>query len=82
MPVTTVDIIKTIAEHLSVSPDDLDPGALLREDLGLNTIELNDLIGFIGNKFKISFDAQEIQNIKSIEDLINLTEDGLIDSEF
>lgn len=81
MSTTGADIIKTIAEHLVVSPEDIDRQALLREELGLGPLELNDLISFIAKKFNVVFDPSEIQDIKTIEDLINLTEDSLLDAE-
>lgn len=78
---TSIEIVKTIAEHLGVNPGDIEKDALLREDLGLNTIELSDLIHTIAEKFNISFDPSEVQELQSTEDLIQLTEDSLLDSE-
>lgn len=81
MDKTTIEIIKIVSEHLGVNPDDIEKDALLREDLGLNTIELNDLLGILAKKFNISFDPNEAQAIETIEDLIHMTEDSLLDSE-
>lgn len=78
---TSVEIIRIVSDHLGVNPDDIEKDALLREDLGLNTIELNDLLGILAEKFNISFNPHEAQSIETVEDLIQMTEDSLLDSE-
>lgn len=76
---TTKDIMQQIAEHLGLAPEDLDKQALLREDLNLSPIELNDLLNNLSQKFNISFDAEEIEDVQKVEDLIVLVEDNLLD---
>lgn len=73
------EIIQAIAEHLGLSAEDVDRHALLRDELGLGPIELNDLLSDLSQKFDISFDSEEVENLKSINDLIILIEDNLID---
>lgn len=75
---TSTEIIKAIAEHLTLNPEDLDRHALLREELGLGPIELNDLLGSLSHKFNITFDATEVKNLHKVEDLISLVEDNLL----
>lgn len=74
-----LQIIQAIAEHLGLSPEDLDRHASLREELNLGPIELNDLLSFLSQKFDVSFNTEEIENLKKIDDLIVLIEDNLID---
>lgn len=74
-----IQIIQAIAEHLGLSVEDLDRHALLREDLGLGPIELNDLLSDLSQKFNVSFDAEEVEGLKKIDDLIVLIEDNLIE---
>lgn len=76
---TTVDIIQAIAEHLGLSPEDVDRQALLREDLNLGPIELNDLLIFLSKRFQITFEPEEVENLRKVEDLIVLVEDNLLD---
>ena len=76
---TETQIIQAIAEHLGLSPDDLDRHALLREDLSLGPIELNDLLSNLSQKFNISFESDEVEDLSKVEDLIALIEDNLID---
>jgi len=79
MTPTSLEIIKTIAEHLGLNPEDLDRHALLREELNLGPIELNDLLATLSHKFNISFDPSEASGLKQVEDLIVLVEDNLLD---
>ncbi len=79
MDATSIDIIKSIAEHLGLNSEDLDRNALLREELGLGPIELNDLIASLSQKYNIRFEASEVSNLHKVEDLVVLIEDNLLD---
>ena len=72
-------ILQAIAEHLGLSPEDLDRHALLREELNLGPIELNDLLSDLSQEFDVSFDQEEVEDLKKIDDLIVLIEDNLLD---
>ncbi len=72
-------IIKAIAEHLGLSPEDVDRHALLREELNLGPIELNDLLADLSQKFNVTFDDVETEDLKRIDDLIVLVEDNLLE---
>ncbi len=76
---TTTDILKVIAEHLGLAPEDLDRGALLQDELNLGPIELNDLLVDLSQKFSVSFKPEDMENLKKVEDLIVLVEDNLLD---
>lgn len=77
--ITETEIIQAITEHLGLSPEDLDRHALLREELNLGPIELNDLLAHLSRKFDVAFDQEEIEHLKKIDDLIVLIEDNLLD---
>lgn len=72
-------IIQAIAEHLGLSPEDLDRRALLRDELNLGPIELDELLSYLSQKFGVTFDEDEMENIKRVDDLIVLVEDNLLD---
>lgn len=76
---TSNDILKAIAEHLVLSPEDLDRQANLRDELGLGPIELNDLLSNLSQKFNVSFDSKDVENLTKVDDLIVLVEDNLLD---
>ena len=74
-----VQIFQAIAEHLGLAAEDLDRHALLREELNLGPIELNDLLSDLSKKFDVSFDESETEDLKDVEDLIVLIEDNLLE---
>lgn len=76
---TTNDIIKAIAEHLALAPEDLDRHALLRDELNLGPIELNDLLSDLSRRFGVTFESDEVAGLKKVEDIIVLIEDNLLD---
>lgn len=76
---TTTDIIQAIAEHLGLAPEDLDRQALLKEELNLDPIELNDLLSDLSRRFNISFKGEDVEELKKVEDIIVLIEDNLLD---
>lgn len=72
------NILQAIADHLSLTPEDLDRGSLLRDELNLGPIELNDLLLALSQKFDVIFHPEEIENVKTVGDLIVAIEDNLI----
>lgn len=73
------EILQAIAEHLGLSLDDLDRQALLRDELNLGPIELNDLLNDLSNKFDVTFDPSEIEDLEKVEDIVVMVEDNLLD---
>lgn len=76
---TQKDILKVIAEHLSLNTDDLDIHADLRDELGLGPVELNDLLSHLSIKFGVSFQTEDVEDLKNLNDLVSLVEDNLLD---
>lgn len=73
------EIIAAIAKHLGITPGDIDPSASLIEDLGLGPLEKADLLSTLSLEFNITFDPVEIENIITVNDLIEMIEDLLIE---
>lgn len=73
-----IEILKAIAEHLGLAPEELDRSASLREDLALSPLELNDLLESLQSRFKVTFEPDEIANLHTVSDLIVSVEDNLI----
>ena len=72
-------ITETIAKHLGVAPADVDPEASLQDDLGLGPIELADLLNELSTKFQITFNPSEVEGLQTVEDLIAMVEDALLE---
>lgn len=73
------EILQAITEHLGLSLEDIDRNALLREDLSLGPIELNDLLSNLSQKFRITFDPSDVDSLKKVEDIIVLVEDNFLE---
>lgn len=76
---TSEDIIKTIAEHLGLNPEDIDISSSLRDELNLGPIELNDLLSDLSQKYSITFEPHEVGHLQKVGDLLTLVEDNLLD---
>lgn len=76
---TEAQVIETVAEYLGLSPKDIDRQALLGEELNIGPIELNDLLDLLAQKFHITFDDTEAEDVKKVSDLIVLVEDNLLE---
>lgn len=72
-------IIEAIAENLTLPVADIDPEAHLKNDLGLNPVEMADLLDSLSQKFSIIFEPSEIEQIQTVGDLIELIEDKLLE---
>ena len=70
-----VEIIEEIAKYLGVTPQDIDLSASLSEDLGINTIELADLLSALSVKFNITFNPEETERLSTVNDIVVMIED-------
>lgn len=68
-------IIEAIAESLTIPVADIDPAADLQDDMGLNLLEITDLLDDLAKNFNIIFEPSEMDGLQTIGDLINLIED-------
>jgi acyl carrier protein len=71
------EIIEVMADTLGVPPGDIEPDAPLLQTVG--SLQLPDLLHSLSVTFKISFDPSETESLKTVEDLINLVEDKLLE---
>lgn len=72
-------IIEEIAENLTLPVADIDLEASLQDHLGLNPIEVADLIQSLSRKFNIGFQTAEVEGLETIGDLVELIEDKLLE---
>lgn len=76
--ISETEIIKTIADHLGVSLEDISRSSNLSDDLNLGQIELNDLLLSLSQKFNVEFDPQDLEDLQTVDDLVVLVEDNLL----
>lgn len=68
-------VVEEIAKYLGVSTQDIDLSLSLTEDLGLSPVEMSDLLSSLSTRFKVTFEPAEIENIKTVNDLVIMVED-------
>ena len=59
-----------LIEELSINADDIKPEAELENDLGINSLELADLIFLCEEKFSIQIDDDEIKDLITVGDVV------------
>ena len=68
------NIKQFIVEEFKVNPDDVTPEAELVGDLGINSLELADLILLCEDKFNVVIDDEEIRNFTTVGDVVRYLE--------
>ena len=63
-----------LVEELSVNPDEVKPEAELENDLGINSLELADLVFLCEERFSIQIDDDDIKNLITVGDVVNYLE--------
>ncbi len=64
-----------LVEELSLNPDDITPTAELVADLGINSLELADLIMLCEDKFDIQIDEDAAQKFLTVGDVAEYLEE-------
>ena len=63
-----------LVEEMQISADLIKPEAALREDLGMNSIELSELVLTCEEKFEIEIDEEIAKNFVTIQDVLDYIE--------
>lgn len=63
-----------LIEELSINPDDIKPEAELENDLGINSLELADLVFLCEEKFSIQIDDDDIKKLITVGDVVTYLE--------
>lgn len=73
----TLETIKQmIAEQFELKPEDLVPEATL-ESLGLDSLSVIEFMFNIEDKFGIKLENERMENIKTLQDVVNIIEKNL-----
>lgn len=63
-----------LVEELSVEADDVTPSAELINDLGINSLELADLVMLCEDRFNIVIEDDDAQNFVTVGDVVEYLE--------
>lgn len=62
--------VELLVEELQIDRDDITMDAELANDLGINSIELADLVMLCEDKFGIEFDDDDIRKFTTVGDVV------------
>ena len=68
------ELKKFLVEELRVNPDEVTPDAELANDLGINSLELADLVYLCEEKFNIVIDDEDLHNFNTVGDIVKYLE--------
>ncbi len=68
------DLKKFLVEELRVNPDDVTLEAELANDLGVNSLELADLVYLCEERFNIVIDDEELHKFTTVGDIVRYLE--------
>lgn len=63
-----------LVEELQLDPEEIKPEAELTNDLGINSIELADLVLMCEDKFGVEIEDDDIQQFVTIADVVKYLE--------
>ena len=62
--------VELLVEELQIDRNDITMEAELANDLGINSIELADLVMLCEDKFEIEFDDDDIRKLTTVGDVV------------
>ena len=65
-----------LVEELRVNPDDVKPGAELVGDLGINSLELAELILACEERFNVQIDDEDLHRFTTVGDIVAYLEEN------
>ena len=68
---------KFLVEELRVNPDDVKMEAELSGDLGINSLELADLVYLCEERFNVVIDDEELHKFNTVGDVVNYLENAV-----
>ena len=60
-----------LVEELRINPDDITPEAELAGDLGINSLEIADLVYNCEERFNIEIEEEALVDFKTVGDVVN-----------
>ncbi len=68
------DVIDLISKTLEINPQDLKGDTDLSRDLGVESIDLVDLVTAFEDKYNFEIPDNELKNLKTVDDIVSYIE--------
>ena len=69
------EIKKILVEEFSIDEDKITPQAEFVNDLGINSLELADLVFICEDKFNVTFEEDDLHTFITVGDVVNYLSD-------
>ena len=69
------ELKKILVEEFSIDEDKITPEAEFVNDLGINSLELADLVYICEDKFNITFEEDDLHTFLTVGDVVNYLAD-------
>ena len=69
------EIKKILAEEFSIDEEKITPEAEFVNDLGINSLELADLVFICEDKFGVTFEEEDMRSLLTVGDVANYLSD-------
>ncbi len=67
-------IREILEEELNIDPEDVNEDSDFRDDLGVDSLDLFELVMNLENEYGIEFPAEELENLRTVGDVIEFLE--------
>lgn len=73
------DTVKAlISEQLGIEADDITEASYIQEDLGVDSLDIVDLIMAIEDEFDVEIPEDQVENIKTVGGIVKFIEDTMV----
>ena len=67
-------IRKILEEELNIDPEDVNEDSDFRDDLGVDSLDLFELVMNLENEYGVEFPAEELETLRTVGDVIEFLE--------
>jgi len=68
------EVKKILIEHLRINEEQLKPDSKLTDELGADSLDSIDIVMDLEEKFKIEIADEEVQLVKTVNDIVAIVE--------
>lgn len=67
-------LTEILVSEFEIEPEKITPEASIQSDLGIDSLDVVDMVVLIQDEFGIKLQAQDFKDVKTFDDLVNLLE--------
>jgi acyl carrier protein len=71
------EVKEILSEQLGISADKIELSSNLAEDLGADSLDAIDIVMSIEDQYSIEVPDETIENMKTVEDIVNFIENNI-----